>query len=68
MFTARRALSERQSRALDSFRANRLGGRTGYTNDIHISYKNHSSLTEYVCGNADLPDSPILWSNNSRDR
>jgi len=45
-----------------------VSGQTGYTNDIHIGYMNHSGLTEYVCGNADLPDSPILWSNNSRDR
>ncbi len=43
-----------------------VSGQTGYTSDIHISYHNHSKLTEYVCGNGTLPDAPKLWSNNSK--
>jgi hypothetical protein len=40
-------------------------GQTGYTGDIHVDYTNNSSLSEYVCGNAELPDAPILWPNNN---
>lgn len=45
-----------------------VSGQTGYSDDIHITYMNHSNSTEYVCGNANLPDAPILWSNSSRHR
>ncbi|MGO9161495.1 MAG: hypothetical protein ACLP7J_12405 [Streptosporangiaceae bacterium] len=45
-----------------------VSGQTGYTNDIHIDLANNSSRTEYACGNADLPDAPKLWSNNSLGR
>jgi hypothetical protein len=41
-----------------------VSGSTGYTDDIHISYTNNTKHLEYVCGNAQLPDAPILWSND----
>jgi hypothetical protein len=45
-----------------------VSGQTGYTRNITIVYHNHSDLYEYVCGNAPLPNSPKLWSNNSKGR
>ena len=42
-----------------------VNGQTGYTNNIHIDYANHSGLWEYVCGNGYMSNPPILWSNNS---
>jgi hypothetical protein len=45
-----------------------VSGSTGYTNDIKIAYQNNSGRYEFVCGNAQMPNSPILWSNNSQGR
>jgi hypothetical protein len=45
-----------------------VDGQTGYSDDIHIDYTNHSKLTEYACGNNFLPHAPILWSNNDAGR
>lgn len=42
-----------------------VGGHTGYSSYIHIDYTNNSPLFEYVCGTAEMPDSPVLWSNAS---
>jgi hypothetical protein len=43
-----------------------VSGSTGYTDDIHIRYTDNTKHREYVCGNAQLPDAPILWSNDSQ--
>lgn len=45
-----------------------VSGSTGYTSDIDINYTNSSNREEYICGNADMPNAPILWSNNSQGR
>lgn len=45
-----------------------VDGSTGYTTHVQIRYRNDSSLGEYVCGNGEMPDSPLLWSNNTAGR
>lgn len=45
-----------------------VSGSTGYTSDITISYHNNSKRYEYVCGDAQMPNAPKLWSNNSQGR
>lgn len=45
-----------------------VSGSTGYTSDITISYNNNSKRYEYVCGDAQLPNAPKLWSNNSQGK
>ena len=45
-----------------------VSGSTGYTSDIDINYTNNSNREEFVCGNSDMPNAPILWSNNSQGR
>ncbi len=41
-----------------------VSGSTGFTDDINIAYRNNGKSPAFVCGNADLPDTPILWSND----
>jgi hypothetical protein len=43
-----------------------VSGSTGYTDNINIGYTNDTKHLEYVCGNAQLPGAPILWSNDYR--
>lgn len=43
-----------------------VSGQTDYTFNIHIGYRDNSKLTEYVCGDGQIPGAPIQWSNDSQ--
>jgi hypothetical protein len=45
-----------------------VSGSTGFTNDINIGYVDHRKGPEFVCGDTELPGSPILWSNDNQGK
>lgn len=46
-----------------------VSGSTGFTDDINIGYVDNSkSDPDFVCGNAELPGAPILWSNDNQGK
>jgi hypothetical protein len=41
-----------------------LGATTGFTSDIHHDYQNGTNGNQYVCGNAPMPNVPIIYSGS----
>jgi len=40
-----------------------VGGRTGYTHNIHIGLQNNGTTNTYACGRGQMPGVPVLYNN-----